>query len=183
MNITVKAKISPEWKKAIAKVQTLGGVKGVKIGVVEKATNSQTGESIAQYAFWNEFGTRRSHARPFMRITAEKYSQQWAQTFVKVTDGKIIQDPNVARRALTLIGRLAVADMQEVIKSNVPPPNADATRKRKEGRTIIEANGREVKHDQKKHGDQAYSGTLYDTGEMYQSINFRLYSREEELNA
>ena len=182
MKVTVKAKYDPAWEKVIKKVQTLGGAKGVKVGIVEKATNEVNGMSVATYAFFNEFGTSRAPARPFMRLTAERHSKEWAELFVRVTDGKIIEDPNIARRAFTLIGRMAMLDMQDTIKSNVPPPNAPATRRRKEGRTIIEADGREVKHDQKKHGDQAYAGTLYDTGEMLQSINFRVYSHEGELN-
>lgn len=182
MKVTAKIKYDPAWEKALKKVQTLGGAKGVKVGIVEKATNEVNGMSVATYAFFNEFGTSRAHARPFMRLTAERHSKKWAQEFVRRTDGKIIQDPAVAKRAFALIGDIAMGDMRDTIESNIPPKNADATRKRKEGRTIIEADGREVKHDQDKHGDQAYAGTLYDTGKMQESIGFRVYSHEGELN-
>jgi hypothetical protein len=50
MKVTVKAKLDNSWYKAMQKGRTLGGVKGVKVGIVEKATNSETGESIAFYA-------------------------------------------------------------------------------------------------------------------------------------
>lgn len=170
MNVTVKARYSDEWIKAIKKVQTLGGVKGVKIGIVEPATNSRTGANIAQYAFFNEFGTRDIKPRPFMRLTAERHSKEWARLFAQVTGNALIRDPNVARRAFMLIGERAVDDMQDVIKSNVPPTNKASTLKRKMERPNGTTKG-------------AYVGTLYDTGEMEQSIAWKLYSREAELNA
>jgi len=170
MNVTVKAKLSKEWIQAIKKVQTLGGVKGVKVGIVEPATNSRTGDNIAEYAFFNEFGTKNIKPRPFMRLTAERHSQEWARLFIQVTGDTLIRDPNVAKRAFTLIGKRAVEDMKATIKSNVPPPNKENTLARKMARPNGKTKG-------------AYVGTLYDTGEMAQSIAFKLYSRAEELNA
>ncbi len=104
-----------------------------------------------------------------MRLTAERHSKEWAQLFVQVTGNTLIRDPNVARRAFTLIGQRAVEDMKATIKSNVPPPNKPSTLKRKTERPNGKTKG-------------AYVGTLYDTGEMAQSIAFRLFSRAEELN-
>lgn len=169
MNVTVKAKLSKEWIAAIKRVQTLGGVKGVKVGIVKPTTNSVTGDNIAEYAFFNEFGTRNIKPRPFMRLTAERHSKEWAQLFIQVTGNNLIRDPHVARQAFALIGQRAVEDMQATIKSNVPPPNKPSTLKRKMERPNGKTKG-------------AYVGTLYDTGEMAQSIAFKLYSRAEELN-
>ena len=98
MKVTVKAKLDNSWYKAMQKVRTLGGVKGVKVGIVEKATNSETGESIAFYAACNEYGTRENPPRPFMRMTAEQHSQEWARLFRQVTGDKPYGYPDTASR-------------------------------------------------------------------------------------
>lgn len=167
MNVTVKARISKDWEQAIKKVQTLGGVKGVKIGIVEQATNSITDDNIAEYAFFNEFGTRRIKPRPFMRLTAQRYSKEWAGLFMQITGNRVIHDPNVARRAFEVIGQRGRMNMIDVIMSDVPPPNAVSTLARK------------LKKKNARQG--AYIGTLYDTGEMAQSVGWKLYSRAAEL--
>lgn len=43
----------------------------LKAGILEGAT-TPNGMNIAQYAFWNEFGTKFSPARPFMRQSVTK---------------------------------------------------------------------------------------------------------------
>ena len=90
MQVTVKAKYSDAWVKVLKNVRTMGGVQGVKVGIVERATNSHTGENIAFYAACNEFGTKDIPARPFMRMTAEKHSAEWARLFARVTNNQII---------------------------------------------------------------------------------------------
>ena len=169
MDVTVKARYSDEWLKVLKRVQTLGGVKGVKVGIVEPATNSVTGANIAEYAFFNEFGTRNIKPRPFMRLTAERHSKEWARLFVQITGDQLIRDPGVAKRAFMDIGKRAVDDMKATIMSNVPPPNKASTWERK-----LKQKSQNVKAG-------AYVGTLYDTGEMAQSIAWKLYSREAEL--
>ena len=166
MKVTVSAKYSAEWQKVMKKVQTLGGVKGVNVGIVEPATNSETGESIAFYAACNEFGTKDIPSRPFMRMTAQKHMQEWARLFRQITSDKLIEDPSIAKRAFTAIGRVASADMQDMIKSNIGPANAPAYAAWKRSKPGSEAGG--------------YAGTLVYTGQMLQSINFKLYSRLEE---
>lgn len=168
MGITVKAKISDEWRQAMKKVQALAGVKGVKVGIVEKATNSHTGDNIAFYAACNEFGTDDIPARPFMRMTAEQRSKEWARIFSRVTSGYLISDPKVAQRAFTAIGRVATADMHEMILSNIPPRNAKAYE-----------DWKKAKKGSKEGG---YWGTLVYTGQMLQSINFKVVKAGEKFN-
>lgn len=175
MNVTVKAKYSNEWLNVMKKVRTLGGVKGVKVGIVEKATNDQ-GESIAFYAACNEFGTRDIPARPFMRMTAEKHSQQWAALFARVTGDKIIQDPKVAARAFEVIGRTAQADMREMILSNIAPANAPAYAEWKRNKPATSKSGNTTTG-----AAGGYTGTLVYTGQMLQSINYQLCNSEAEL--
>ena len=177
MQVTVKVKQSDAWLNAMKKVQTLGGVKGVKIGIVEKATNSETGESIAFYAACNEYGTRENPPRPFMRMTAEQHSQEWARLFRQVTGEKIIRDPKIAERAFTAIGRIAQADMRDMIMSNMPPPNSPAYAEWKRNKPATTKNGKSTTTG--KAG--GYTGTLVYTGQMLQSINYKLVTNVAEL--
>ena len=165
MNVTVKAKVSPEWEKAVQKIASLGGVRGVKIGIVEKATNSHTGENIAFYAACNEFGTNDIPARPFMRMTAEKHSHEWARLVRAVTKDKWVTNPNIARLALERVGDVGYRDMRAMILSNMPPPNAKPYAAWKAKKPGSEAGG--------------YAGTLVYTGQMLQSVFFRVYGANE----
>ena len=176
MQVTVKAKYNDAWLNAMKKVQTLGGVKGVKVGFFEEASNSETGEKIAFYAACNEFGTRDIPARPFMRMTAEKHSQEWARLFVQVTDGKIIQDPKVAARAFEAIGKVALSNMQDMILSNIAPANAPAYAAWKRNKPATSKSGNTTTG-----AAGGYTGTLVYTGQMLQSINYRLCNSEAEL--
>ena len=175
MQVTVKAKYNDAWLNAMKKVQTLGGVKGVKVGIVEKATNDR-GESIAFYAACNEFGTRDIPSRPFMRLTAEKHSQQWAALFARVTGDKIIQDPKIAARAFEAIGRTAQADMREMILSNIAPANSPEYAAWKHNKPATSKSGNTTTG-----AAGGYAGTLVYSGQMLQSINYQLCNSEAEL--
>lgn len=167
MQVTCSVKYSLEWRDVMKKVQTLGGAKGVKVGIIERSTNSHTGESIGFYAACNEFGTKNIPARPFMRMTAEKHMREWARLFRSVTSDKLIENPGIAKRAFAAIGRVAMADMRDMIKSSMPPPNAKPYAEWKAKKPGSESGG--------------YAGTLVYTGQMLQTINFRLYEHLSEL--
>ena len=95
-------------------------------------------------------------ARPFMRTTAREKGKEWANLLARVLNGKLATDESVARRALTAVGRVAQADIQATIMSNMAPPNSPAYAASKK----------------KKNG--GYSGTLFLSGDMHKSINFEL---------
>lgn len=177
--MTVKAKIDNSWYKAMKKVQTLGGVRGVKIGFFEDAKNSETGEQIAFYAACNEFGTRDNPARPFMRMTAEQHSREWARLFSQVTGDQIIRDPKIAARAFEAIGKIARADMQDMILSNMPPPNAPAYAAWKRNKPATTKKGKNTTTG----AAGGYTGTLVYTGQMLQSVWYRLVTDEAELKS
>lgn len=179
MHVTVKAKLDNSWYKAMKKVQTLGGVHGVKVGFFEEAKNSETGEQIAFYAACNEFGTREVPARPFMRMTAEKHSQEWARLFVQVTGDQIIRDPKIAARAFDAIGRIAQSDMREMILSNMPPPNSPAYAEWKRNKPATTKKGKSTTTGEA----GGYTGTLVYTGQMLQSVNYRLVDNDAELKS
>lgn len=58
-----------KWDKLVSSLKNLDDHK-VVVGVLEKA-KYPNGQSVAEVAFWNEYGTQTAPARPFMRQTAE----------------------------------------------------------------------------------------------------------------
>lgn len=61
---------------------SLGKAEQVRVGFLEKATypagsGKSGGQHVAQVAFWNEFGTSRSPARPFFRQTIRANQDEW----------------------------------------------------------------------------------------------------------
>ena len=143
-----------KWNLALRSVISVNRY-GVKVGVLEGSTNDE-GENIAEYAAANEYGTPDIPPRPFLRSTVREKEADWRRLFLRVIGGKLAPDPGTVRRAFSLVGRVAQMDIKEKIMSNVPPPNAEwyAELKKKE-------NG-------------GYSGTLFNTGAMYKSINYSL---------
>ena len=165
MFVTVRARYSDDWKTLLKRAFAFGGVKGVKVGIDETAVNSETGVRIAEYAAYNEFGTQDIPARPFMRLTVERHVDEWWQLFIRIAGDRVLHDPKVGVRALTAVGEKAVEDMRATIMSDVPPPNAPETIRRK----IAKGN--------------SYIGTLYDTGEMYRSVIYHLCYSDAELKS
>lgn len=169
MQVTVKAKLSDEWVKVLKNVKTMGGVKGVKVGIFDEAT-TEDGKYVAFYAACNEFGTRDIPARPFMRMTTEKHSQEWARLFTRSTGNKLLIEPSVAKRAFEAIGRLATSDMHDMILSNMPPPNAKEYAEWKRNKPATTKKGK----DTTTGAAGGYTGTLVYSGKMLQSIWYRL---------
>lgn len=138
------------------------GPVGVKAGILENATNSATGESVAMYAACNEFGTKDIPSRPFMRKTFEEHSGEWAELL-----GRAIANGRPPRQALQLVGMRMADDIVDTIKSDMPPPNAPSTKARKTKK--ITGTG----------GGGSYSpGTLVDTGSMVRAVNWEISENE-----
>lgn len=144
-----------KWREMERKLKELGGVRAVRVGILPGSRNTD-GENIAEYAAANEYGSVVIPARPFMRTTAREKGKEWAQVLAGALRGRTVKDPNVGRRAFTAVGRVAQADIQATIMSNMAPPNSPAYAASKK----------------KKNG--GYSGTLFLSGDMHKSINFEL---------
>ena len=142
----------------------------VRVGIFSNATTDD-GKLIAEYATYNEFGTSRIPARPFMRTTMQNHSAEWQNTFAHMIKGQA-EDPTAVDKALRMVGTQAVGHVRETIKSNLPPPNAESTR-RKKTKVITGAKGRPMRDG---NGDVVtYApGTLIDTGAMIQAIAFEV---------
>ena len=143
----------------------------VRIGILENAT-TEDGKQVAEYAAYNEYGTRHIPPRPFMRLTIGQHKEDWVRTFVGMIQNQNLQDPSVIERAFTMVGVQAVGHIQETIDSNVPPPNADSTRRRKQ-KVITGANGKVMKDS----GGEAMTHipvTLVMNGTMRKAIAFEV---------
>ena len=144
-----------KWRDLQRKLKELGGFRAVRVGVLAGSKNSE-GQSIAEYAAANEYGTADIPSRPFMRTTAREKGFAWAGVLAGALRGRTVKDPNVGRRAFTAVGRVAQADIQATIMSNMPPANSPEYAAEK-----VKENG-------------GYSGTLFLSGDMHKSINFEL---------
>ena len=131
-------------------IRALSTHKGLRVGILEGATNAVTGAPIAPYAADNEFGAPGIPSRPFMRSTVAMKSGTWAKGLAQLLKGR-----RTAEQALELLGNRMAEDVQETIKSNMPPPNSPATRERK-------------------NAEGAGKGTLIDTGSMLRAIDYEV---------
>lgn len=105
--------------------------KAVKVGILENATNVHTGASIAEYAYWNEFGTKNIPARPFMRNAIDDNSDIWAESIKSQLKTMGVTDKNVVAKALKETGQLMRSDIQQSISKGGFKPLKPATIKKK----------------------------------------------------
>lgn len=123
MAVTVEIKGGDKYKKFLAKMAEIAG--GVKAGILNNATTTD-GQSIAEYAVYNEFGTSRIPARPFMRTVAKEKPKQWIGEMVRHVRGKAT-NPAVWKEALGLAGESMKSDIKDSIQNGSWTPNAPAT--------------------------------------------------------
>jgi hypothetical protein len=112
-------------------VKRLGRGAHVRVGFLESATYPATanGKSlhVAQVAFWNQYGTRRSPARPYFTDMIEKKSPRWG-----VSLGNILRKNEYdAEKALALMGEGIKGQLQHSINEWTTPPNSPRTIARK----------------------------------------------------
>lgn len=104
----------------------------VRVGFLESATYPAIVEGskalpVAQTAFWNEFGTKHTPARPFFRTMIENKSPRWG-----VSLGNILRKNDYdAERSLALMGEGIKGQLVKSINDWNTPPNAPRTVERK----------------------------------------------------
>ena len=117
----------------LAKVKIEAGV------FSDVGTNPKSGESIAEYAFYNEYGTEHIPARPFMSLTADSRGEHWTKLMTDCFDKALETEGNNIDYDLGRIGERITGDIRETISSNISPANAESTVKRKKSsRTLID---------------------------------------------
>lgn len=125
----------------------------------------EDGVSVAQVAYWNEYGTYNIPARPFMRPMLHQ-NQNAILENLRFKYEQAIKDNRNTMKVLNLVGEDVVARIQSQILATVNPPNAEITLK-----------GGWMKN--KKTGRKFYvipkvgSHPLIDTGVMYQTVNYQ----------
>lgn len=110
----------------------LGRGAHVRVGFLEDATYPATAEGasalpVAQVAFWNQYGTIHSPARPFITDMIQRKSPRWG-----VSLGNILRKNNFnAERSLALMGEGIKGQLVQSIVNWSEPPNAPSTVERK----------------------------------------------------
>lgn len=105
--------------------------KAVKVGILENATNADTGAGIAEYAYYNEFGTKNIPPRPFFRNAISDNADTWAGSIKNQLKTMGVTDKNVVEKALKRTGQLMRSDIQQSISIGGFKPLKPATIKRK----------------------------------------------------
>lgn len=121
----MKVKVSGGDKyKAV--LEKIAAVKvAARAGIPAGATTTD-GKSIPEYATYNELGTSRIPARPFMRTTAKEHQNDWCQTLAGTLNYAEIKKDSAAS-AMGLVGELMKAHIQQTIQKGSFAPNAPRT--------------------------------------------------------
>ena len=151
------------WKEIKAKIPQIDKVV-VKTGIQSNA-GENGGVSIAEYAAFNEFGTRTIPERPFMRKTFDDNISNWNALTERLLKG-ILDNKIDVKSAFELLGEKTQNDMKDTITSGNFEKNSDITinggwMKSPSGKTFYV----------KGKGDKR---PLIDTGTMLNSIRYEV---------
>jgi hypothetical protein len=118
------------WMKIKSDIQELQG-QGVKVGLRSSA-GSHDGVLIADIGIYNEFGTSRIPARPFMRRTADQ-SRQFLAPFVSGLTKRMIEHKLSVSQVMNQLGLFYQDKIRNTIRSSPTwaVPNAPSTIKKK----------------------------------------------------
>lgn len=105
-----------------------------RAGIPAGATTTD-GKSIPEYAVYNEMGTSRIPARPFMRTTVKEHETEWLQTAAGALNYKQISRDG-AKNAMGLVSEVMKAHIQQTIQQGSFAPNSKKTvdAKRRKGK-------------------------------------------------
>lgn len=120
------------WKAIKREMKRAEG-REVAVGILEGSVDE--GESIAQYAAHNEFGTENIPSRPFMAISFDENRGAITKDFDRET-AKLVTGKTTADAALTVIGQKHAGRIQKTITGrDILPRLADSTVRAKKGST------------------------------------------------
>ncbi len=118
----------------------------VRVGIIE-SEDYDNGQSVAQAAFYNEYGTAHIPPRPFFRNTVAEHKDQWPQqaaTLMKANGGDV-------RQTLEDLGDGVKGQLVQTIQNFREPSNATTTVKKK-----------------------GFNKPLIDTGTLWRSIGYEV---------
>jgi hypothetical protein len=111
-------------RRKIAGIKSaLGSGKKLKVGLL--GGHYPDGTSIPLVGFWNEFGTKRSPERPFMRSTLF-HNKNYKDTLEKIAKGIVAGKYN-KEKAFEMLGQKVKQDIQKTIVELRYPKNAKST--------------------------------------------------------
>lgn len=148
-------KVSCDTKKLDALIKRIAKINGKEIEIgffPEDRYGPENGNlSVAQVAYYNEFGTSLNPTRPFMAETFESPTNQFhiANEFKKLALD-LLKNGRGTNRLLKQVGEM-VKDMMQVSIDDYPGSNSQKTIERKGGR----------------------NDPLFDTGKMLKSVKFK----------
>ena len=135
--MTAKNKLVIRNPNAIREMQKRIGAHAIGVGVhgnegMHKDENGeQTGNTVAEIYWWNEFGTSRIPERPTLRPTFAKEKAKYISIMGKITS-RAMNEPNYnLRQAMGRLGEVAQQDVQAAIVELKTPPNRRSTIKKK----------------------------------------------------
>lgn len=135
-----------KFKSALREAAKKAAGGKVKVGIVEQATY-ENGRSIAQVAYWNEYGTATIPPRPFFRQTIAEHKDEWPEKAAAV----MRRNGGDATQTLELMGESVKGQLVETIQNFREPPNAESTVRKK-----------------------GFNKPLIDTGTLWRSIGYEV---------
>lgn len=145
----VKVTGGDKYKAALEKIAKAKVT--ARAGIPAGATTTD-GKSIPEYAVYNEMGTSKIPARPFMRDTVAAHQEEWVHTAASSLNYNAIANDG-AKSAMGLVGEVMKAHIQQTIQQGSFAPNAPKT---------VEAKRRKGKVEP--------DHPLIDTGQMLASV-------------
>ena len=103
----------------------------VKSGILaDNKTLSADGVPVVEYAIYNEFGTAKIPARPFVSTTHDEENKRWIGTIDKNLEEMLLSKQRT-QTELDILGRRMMTDIKRKIDSITTPANSPATIKAK----------------------------------------------------
>lgn len=130
-------------------VKQMGELRGVEFGLFSNSGTYPDGTPVVDVGIYNEFGTSRIPARPFMRVAADQGKKSMQQV-VDHTIGLMIDGRVTPKAVDDTVGKQWANVVKSTIKHFDTPPNAPST---------VAAKGK--------------NDPLVDTGQMMDAIDYR----------
>lgn len=137
------------FNRIMRDLQKMDGLE-VVAGMLKDSGKASNGASYVDIATWNEYGTRRIPARPFIRISADTNKAAWSKMAQQAVNDVI--DGDSPREAAKVIGHRMVEDIRKVF--------GDTSKLKDNAPSTIAKKGR--------------NEPLVDSGEMRRRVNFRV---------
>lgn len=115
-----------KFKDALNQVVRKAAGGKVRVGIIEEA-HYENGQSMAQAAYWNEYGTAHIKPRPFFRQSIAKHQGEWADKAARL----MRENGGDVKQTLIEVGGDIKGDIMETIRDFREPPNEDATVRKK----------------------------------------------------